>query len=121
MKGYIKLAGVAEGSLEELLKDYLSYARQKKIPLWGKEKTEREIEELREVWDILNKNKTLPDSPEFPDLPEDKTKAVNMMITFCNQANYLIGKLVTSLLEKHKREGGLTERLYNERRNYRGF
>lgn len=28
MKGYIKLAGVTRGSLEELLKDYLAYARQ---------------------------------------------------------------------------------------------
>jgi four helix bundle protein len=27
MKGYIKLCGIARGSLEELLNDYLSFAR----------------------------------------------------------------------------------------------
>jgi hypothetical protein len=37
LAGYIKLSGVARGSLEELLRDYLSYARQHDIPIWGKE------------------------------------------------------------------------------------
>src|SRR3989344_6568858 len=41
LKGYIKLAGVAEGSLEELLKDYMSYARQNKIPVWEKGECEQ--------------------------------------------------------------------------------
>ena len=38
LKGYIKLVGVARASLEELLKDYLAYARQNKITVWSKEK-----------------------------------------------------------------------------------
>lgn len=45
LKGYIKLAGVARGSLEELLKDYTAYARQHAIPVWPSEKSKREISE----------------------------------------------------------------------------
>ncbi len=33
LQGYIKLSGVSRGSLEELLNDFLSFARQKKIVL----------------------------------------------------------------------------------------
>ena len=49
LKGYIKLTGVSRGSLEELLKDYLSYARQRGISIWTKERTIREIGEIREI------------------------------------------------------------------------
>ena len=44
MKGYIKLAGIARGSLEELLKDYHAYARQHKLAIWPKEKSIKEQE-----------------------------------------------------------------------------
>lgn len=33
LENYIKLTGVARGSQEELLKDFLTFARQKKIPI----------------------------------------------------------------------------------------
>src|SRR3990170_5869115 len=119
LKGYIKLSGVNRGSLEELLKDYLAFARQNKILVWPKEKAIREIREIGEIWKIIRKNPTLPDNPNFPDLPYDKEKAVNLMITLVNQANYLQDRLVKSLEEKHTREGGLTEKLYRKRVEYR--
>ena len=60
-----------------------------------------------------------------PDLkwnkPNDKIKSVNLMITLINQANYLIDKLINSIKEKHQREGGLTEELYQARKSYRGY
>ena len=120
-KGYIKLSGVARGSLEELLKDYHAYARQNKLEIWGKEKANGEIREIGEIWGILRANPALPDLPNFPNLPNDPEKAVNLMITLTNQANYLIDKLIIALKEKHEREGGLTEELYRKRKNYRGF
>ena len=119
LKGYIKLSGVARGSLEELLKDYLSYARQHKIQIWEKERTKREIREIGEIWEIIRKNPTLPDSPSFPSLPYQPEKAVNLMITLIKQANYLIDKLIVALKEKHMKEGGLTEQLYKKRIEYR--
>ncbi len=119
IKGYIKLAGVAKGSLEELLKDYLAYARQKGIAIWDKEKAVREIREIGEIWEILRGNPTLPSRPDFPDLPHHPEHAVNLMITLIHQAIFLIDKLILSLKKKHMKEGGLTEELYKKRVAYR--
>jgi restriction system protein len=119
LKSYIKLTGVARASLEELLNDYLSYARQNKIQIWGKDKTIGEIREISKIWEIIRKNPVLPDSPNFPDLPTHPEPAVNLMLTLINQANYLIDKLILSLKEKHMKEGGLTEELYRKRVEYR--
>lgn len=119
LKGYIKLTGVARGSLEELLKDYLSYARQYGLKVWPREKSIREIGEIRGIWEVVRKNPTLPDSPSFPSLPYSPEKAVNLMITLIKQANYLIDKLIVSLKDKHMKEGGLTEELYKKRIEYR--
>lgn len=55
------------------------------------------------------------------DLPADSEKAVNLLITLINQANYLIDKLIYSLKEKHMKEGGLNEKLYSARKKYRGY
>ncbi len=49
LEGYIKLTGVNKGSLEELLKDFLAFARQNKIEVWEKDRVEREVRELGEV------------------------------------------------------------------------
>lgn len=119
LAGYIKLAGVARGSLEELLKDYLSFARQKKLEIWDKEKAKREIREIGEIWAIIRKYPYLPSQPNFPSLPQDLTKAVNLLITLIQQANYLTDKLIESLKEKHTKEGGFNENLLRKRLAYR--
>ena len=116
---YIKLAGISRGSLEELLKDYLSFARQNSIDIWDKPRCVREIREIGRIWEIIKKNPTLPDSPNFPDLPKEKAKAVNLMLTLINQANFLTDRLIDSLLEKHQKEGGFSENLLKRRVNYR--
>jgi len=119
LKSYIKLTGVARASLEELLNDYLSYSRQNKLNIWGKDKAIREIGEIGKIWEILKKDPILPDLPNFPNLPNQPEVAVNLMVTIINQANYLIDKLILSLKEKHMKEGGLTEELYRKRIEYR--
>ena len=119
LSGYIKLSGISRGSLEELLKDYLAYARQHGIAFWPKEGVIREIGEVREIWEILRKTPTLPDNPDFPDLPDNPEKAVNLMVTLVHQANYLLDKLIDSLKDKHRREGGFSEKLLRERLAYR--
>ncbi len=121
LSGYIKLSGVARGSLEELLKDYMAFARQNRLEVWEKERVIREIGEIRVIWGILKQTPTLPDNPNFPDLPLDKQKAVNLLITLINQANYLIDKLISSLKEKHMKEGGLSEKLFQARKKFRGY
>src|SRR3989338_10708273 len=53
LKGYIKLSGVDRGSLEELLKDYLAFARQNGLSIWEQERAKREIREIGEIWEII--------------------------------------------------------------------
>lgn len=118
LAGYIKLSGVNRASLEELLKDYQSYARQNEIEIWERDRVLREVGELSEVWEII-KLPTLPDSPHFPCLPDNPTKATNLMITLVNQATYLQRKLIESLEEKHAKEGGYSEKLLKKRLEYR--
>lgn len=119
LAGYIKLSGVSRGSLEELLNDYLSYARQNKLEVWDKDRAKREIREIGEIWEIINKSPFLPSQPNFPSLPSDPTKAVNLLITLIKQANYLIDKLISSLKEKHTKEGGFNENLLKKRLEFR--
>lgn len=121
LKGYIQLTGVARGSFEELLNDVLRAARIRKITIWPKERAIREIREIGEIWEIIRKNPVLPDSPNYPDLPDSPDQAMNLLLTLIHQENYLLDKLIASLKEKHKKEGGLTEQLYRERKEYRGY
>lgn len=115
LEGYIKLTGVNRGSLEELLKDFLAFARQNKVEIWDKEEVVRKVREVGEVWEILKKTPTLPDSPNFPDLPNDPTQATNLMITLVNQAIYLQKRLQQSLEEKFVEKGGFRENLFKRR------
>lgn len=119
LEGYIKLTGVNLASLVELLKDFVSYARQNKIEIWEKDRAVREIRVLGEVWVILKKTPTLPDLPNFPNLPDNPTIAINFMITLVNQAIYLQKRLIKSLEEKFIREGGFRENLFKKRLAYK--
>ncbi len=119
LEGYIKLTGVNKGSLEELLKDYLAYARQNRIIVWDKNKANMEIQELDKIWGILKRYQALPDNPDFPDLPRNPTKAVNLMITLTNQAIYLQKRLSDSLQQKFVKEGGFRENLFKKRLEYK--
>lgn len=119
LEGYIKLTGVNKGSLEELLKDFLAYARQNQLPVWEKDRVVREIREVGEVWEILKKTPTLPNTPNFPDLPVDPTQAVNLMITLINQAIYLQKRLQQSLEQKFVKTGGFRENLFQKRQEYK--
>ena len=118
-EGYIKLTGVNRGSLEELLKDYLAFARQNKIPIWDKDRCRSEIGEIGKIWEILKKFPALPDNPNFPDLPNDLTVAVNLMITLVNQANYLQDRLKPAIEKTFIQKGGFRENLFRKRMEYK--
>jgi four helix bundle suffix protein len=119
LEGYIKLTGVNAASLEELLKDYLSFARQNKAPIWDKDEVVRKVGEVRGVWEVLKRTPTLPDAPNFPDLPDGLPETVNLMITLVNQAIYLQKKLKMSLEKKFIEQGGFRENLFKKRLQYK--
>ncbi len=113
LKGYIKLAGIAYGSNEELTKDYQDFLRQNNLSIWDKNNAKiRDFREFRAFW-------TSKTSLNTPNLPGGPTEAANMLLTFCNMEGFILKKLVASLLEKHEKEGGLTEELYRKRIEYR--
>lgn len=118
LAGYIKLSGVARGSLEELIKDYLAFARQHGILVWEKGRVRSEIRESGEIWEIL-KLPTLPTPPSFPALPENLEQAVNLLVDLTTQAGYLQDRLITSLKEKFTKEGGFRENLFKKRLEYK--
>ena len=74
----------------------------------------REFREFRVFW----KSRKSLNSPK---LPNDPAEAANMMLTLCNLEGYMLRKHVDSLEKKHQTEGGLTERLYRKRKEYRGY
>ncbi len=113
LKAYIKLTGIAYGSNEELTKDYQDFLRQRDLLIWDKNHPKiREFRGFRVVW-------VTPTSLNTPTLPNNPTEAGNMLLTFCNLEGFLLKRLVASLLEKHEKEGGLTEELYRKRVEYR--
>jgi len=115
LKGYIYLAGIAHGSNEELQNDYQNFLLKNRFSVWPMTHAKiREFRGFRVRWISQNTLNT-------PNLPKDSEEAANMILTFCNMDGFLLKRLVESLKEKHKTEGGLTEKLYRERRNYRGY
>lgn len=120
LENYIYLTGVNLASLEELLKDYLAYARQNKLEVWDKAKAVGEVREVGEVWDVIKATLTLPHHPNVPNLPDNPTVAANLMITLINQAIYLQKKLKQSLEKKFIHEGGTAENLRKQHREKTG-
>jgi four helix bundle suffix protein len=112
LKGYIKLSGIARGSNEELSRDCLNFLKKNNLPIW--DKNHPKVREFRAIW--LNQN-----SLNTPNLPKDKCKVANMIHTFCQMEGYLLKRLIDSLKNKHKTEGGFTEKLYRTRKTYRGY
>lgn len=115
LKSYIKLVGVAHGSNEELLKDYQDFLRQNHLSTWDKNHQKiREFRQFRVVW-------TSPTTLNTPQLPHSKIEAANLLLTLCQMESFLLAKLVESLKKKHQTQGGFTEKLYNQRKQYRGY
>jgi restriction system protein len=112
LESYIKLLGVAEGSMKELAADYEDFLRQKGFAIWSKDDSSvRNFRAFRAVW-------VRPNIPNTPNLPNNPEKAANMMLTFCQMATYLLSRQVMSLKDKFVREGGFRENLFRKRREY---
>lgn len=112
LKGYIKLLGVAKGSLTELAEDYEDYLRQKNLQLWKKD--DPKIIKIREMRVLRDKNGNLC-LPHFPHTPHNPELAANLILTLCKKNTFLLDKQIKSLEEKFVKEGGYTEKLFNRR------
>ena len=83
LEGRIKLLGVARGSQEELLNDYLDFLRQRGLKLW--EKDFLKAQTVRSL--VYNRYNSYKDYKIYMDSPEN---AANAMVCLINQTNRLI-------------------------------
>lgn len=112
VEGKLKLLGVARGSLEELLNDYLDFLRQHQLPVWDKDDP-RSLTIRRLVYNSYN---DYNDYKSYISLPET---AANTMIVLINQTNQMIDQKYRWEEEKFVRDGGFRENLLKKRLNYR--
>ncbi|OGH48242.1 MAG: hypothetical protein A3A51_04460 [Candidatus Levybacteria bacterium RIFCSPLOWO2_01_FULL_39_10] len=115
-KGEIKLLGVANASLEELISDYEDFLRQRGLKIWPK--TDKRISEFRKIGFRLSSLSNLSSLGEFiekPKLPLDPEKAANFLLTLCHQATFLLSRQIKRAETDFINEGGYTEKLFKKR------
>ncbi|MBI5077070.1 four helix bundle protein [Candidatus Falkowbacteria bacterium] len=110
----IKLVGVARASQEELLADYHDFLRQHQLLLWGKD--DERVIKARKLTYMSNRTYITYES-----YMADSESAANVMVCLIHQTNYLLDQLLRALERDFIKGGGLRERLYNARKNYRGY
>lgn len=111
-EGKLKLVGVARGSLEELLNDYLDFLRQRGFKLWEKDSAKaRTVRAL-----VYKPYNSYNDYKSYMVSPED---AANCMICLINQTNSLLDQKLRWLEEKFVKEGGFRENLLKKRLEYK--
>lgn len=110
----IKLTNVARASLEELLLDYEDYMRIHKIPTW--ERTHSYSKRFDQLNRTPNANyQTFKKAIENPDLQI----VTNVLRNLINVTTYLLRKQITTLEEEFLATGGIKERMYQARKNYK--
>lgn len=112
LEGRIKLLGVARGSLEELLNDYLDFLRQNNLAIWGKENAESVRVRSLVYKDYNNYN-------DYKAYMGNPTTAANAMVCLINQTNQLLDQKIRWTEEKFVKEGGFRENLFKKRLQYR--
>ena len=109
----IKLTNVAKASLEELLNDYEDYLRVRNLPQW--DAGHPRYEKMRQY-------------ARSRQIQQDYTAAIqrmndeeiaNLCITLIHQATYMLHKLLATMQTRFVTEGGIKERMYQTRLNYR--
>ena len=108
LEGRIKLVGVARGSLEELLNDFLDFLRQRGLQLW--EKDSPKAQAVRRL--VYNRYNSYNNYKIYMDNPED---AANAAICLINQTNALLDQKLRWMEERFINEGGFRENLFRKR------
>ena len=109
----IKLTNVAKASLEELLDDYEDYLRVRQLPKWGN--LHPRYEKMRQYARSKQINN---DYAQVVQKMNDEEIA-NLCITLIHQAMYMLHKLLITMQERFVTEGGIKERMFQARVNYR--
>lgn len=112
LEGRIKLLGVARGSLEELLNDYLDFLRQRSFRLWPKDSDESRVVRRLAYKDYKNYN-------NYKGYIQNPESAANAMVCLINQTNQLLDQKLRWTEDKFVKKGGFRENLFKKRMEYR--
>ena len=111
----IKLTNVARASLEELLEDYKDFIKNRKEVIWDKDSKEAlYVRKLAYTKDESYEN-------TYEQFIETRSGVVcaNIILCLIHQCNYLLDQQIRRLEEDFIKNGGLRERMYQARKNYR--
>lgn len=109
----IKLTNVAKASLEELLVDYEDYLRTRNLEQWSK--FHPRYEKMRQY----ARSEQLKTSYTTLIYRMNDEETANLCITLIHQAMYMLHKLLETMQERFVTEGGIKERMYQARNDYR--
>lgn len=109
----IKLYGVARGSLQELLNDYLDYTRTRKIAVWNSDNDR--FGKLRTM--CAENNDTRFYTALAPRLNDEEF--INMALTLIHQTIYMLDKQIELVKEDFLENGGIKEQMFRARINRR--
>ena len=109
----LKLTNVAKASLHELLVDYEDFLRVRKLQQWATDDP-RSVQTRR----VCAKHN---DSAFYRDAIETRSAETiaNIAITLIHQEDYMLRKLINRLQDDFVKNGGIKERMYQARINYR--
>jgi len=111
----IKLTNVARASLEELLEDYKDYIKNRKEVIWDKDS--REALYVRKL--AYTKDESYENTYEQFIETRSGVVCANIILCLIHQCNYLLDQQIRRLEEDFIMNGGLRERMYQARKNYR--
>ncbi|MDE6498427.1 MAG: four helix bundle suffix domain-containing protein [Muribaculaceae bacterium] len=109
----IKLTNVAKASLEELLIDYEDYLRQHSLNVWPA--TCERVMRLREY---LRTEQFMTEPLKYSGRMNAE-EFCNLCITLINQCTYMLRRLLQRQQEQFLEAGGIKERMYRARVEYR--
>lgn len=109
----IKLINVAKASLHELLIDYEDYLRTRSFAQW-----EFESAEMNAMRQLSRQNN---DSPFYMELISSRPPQTisNIAIVLIKQTDFLLYRQLESLCKRFVEQGGIRERMFQARKNYR--
>jgi len=115
----LKLTGVARASLEELLRDYEDFLRQRGLCRW--EKDSPDALALRGKYRIEKSGPAdvFREADPYGIRSATAEAAANTLICLIHQCSYLLRRQLEGLERTFLQQGGFTERLYRERTAYR--
>ncbi len=111
----IRLTNVARASLEELLEDFKDYIRNRKEVIWDKDS--REALYVRKL--AYTKDESYENTYEQFIETRSGVVCANIILCLIHQCNYLLDQQIRRLEEDFIMNGGLRERMYQARKNYK--